>query len=87
MSVTLDVEQHRPCLRHHFRQRDHRQVTATRLPEDTFHVICHGCGGQSFGAFIPSGLTLELVGDANDYLGKGLSGGKIVVYPPEGSHL
>ena len=52
------------------------------LPEDTFHVVCHGYGGQSFGAFIPQGLTLELVGDANDYLGKGLSGGKLVVYPP-----
>ncbi|MDY5604797.1 glutamate synthase-related protein, partial [Gemmiger sp.] len=52
------------------------------LPEDTFHVVCHGYGGQSFGAFIPRGLTLELVGDANDYLGKGLSGGEIVVYPP-----
>ena len=49
------------------------------LPEDTFHVVCHGYGGQSFGAFIPRGLTLELVGDANDYLGKGLSGGKIIV--------
>ena len=48
---------------------------------------CHGGGGQSFGAFIPSGLTLELEGDANDYLGKGLSGGKIVVYPPKDSHL
>ena len=53
------------------------------LPEDTFHVVCHGYGGQSFGAFIPQGLTLELVGDANDYLGKGLSGGKLVVYPPK----
>ena len=53
------------------------------LPEDTFHVICRGYGGQSFGAFIPKGLTLELIGDSNDYLGKGLSGGKIVVYPPE----
>ena len=55
------------------------------LPEDTFHVICNGYGGQSFGAFIPAGLTLELVGDSNDYMGKGLSGGKIIVYPPKGS--
>ena len=54
------------------------------LPEDTFHVICNGYGGQSFGAFIPNGLTLELVGDCNDYMGKGLSGGKIVVRPPQG---
>ena len=52
------------------------------LPEDTFHVVCHGYGGQSFGAFIPAGLTLELIGDSNDYMGKGLSGGKLIVYPP-----
>ena len=55
------------------------------LEEDTITVECHGSGGQSFGAFIPKGLTLELVGDSNDYLGKGLSGGKIVVYPPKGT--
>lgn len=54
------------------------------LPEDTFTVNCTGSGGQSFGAFIPKGLTLELVGDSNDYFGKGLSGGKLVVYPPQG---
>ena len=53
------------------------------LPEDTFHVICNGYGGQSFGAFIPAGLTLELVGDSNDYMGKGLSGGRLIVYPPK----
>ncbi len=53
------------------------------LAEDTFTVCCHGAGGQSFGAFIPKGLTLKLIGDSNDYLGKGLSGGKIMVYPPE----
>ena len=52
------------------------------LPDDTFHVVCHGYGGQSFGAFIPAGLTLELIGDSNDYLGKGLSGGTLIVYPP-----
>ena len=52
------------------------------LPEDTFMVSCSGSGGQSFGAFIPRGLTLELVGDSNDYFGKGLSGGKLIVYPP-----
>ena len=54
------------------------------LPDDTFHVVCHGYGGQSFGAFIPKGLTLSLTGDCNDYMGKGLSGGKIIVRPPEG---
>lgn len=57
------------------------------LEEDTITVECHGSGGQSFGAFIPKGLTLELVGDSNDYLGKGLSGGKIVVYPQAGSNF
>ncbi len=55
------------------------------LEDDTFKIICNGSGGQSFGAFIPNGLTLELVGDSNDYFGKGLSGGKLIVYPPKGS--
>ncbi|MDO5292666.1 MAG: glutamate synthase large subunit [bacterium] len=54
-----------------------------RLEEDTYTIKCNGSGGQSFGAFIPKGLTLELCGDCNDYLGKGLSGGKIAVYPPK----
>jgi len=53
------------------------------LPEDTYTITCTGSGGQSFGAFIPSGLTLKLVGDSNDYFGKGLSGGKLIVSPPE----
>ncbi|MCI7180091.1 MAG: glutamate synthase large subunit [Schaedlerella sp.] len=55
------------------------------LPEDTYVVKCKGAGGQSFGAFIPQGLTLELTGDSNDYFGKGLSGGKLVVCPPQGT--
>ncbi|MGN0559235.1 MAG: glutamate synthase large subunit [Acutalibacteraceae bacterium] len=55
------------------------------LDEDTYVVKCNGAGGQSFGAFIPKGLKLELVGDSNDYFGKGLSGGKLVVYPPKGT--
>lgn len=54
------------------------------LADDTYTVKCMGAGGQSFGAFIPKGLTLELVGDSNDYFGKGLSGGKLIVYPPTG---
>ena len=54
------------------------------LPDDVYTVHCTGAGGQSFGAFIPKGLTLELTGDCNDYMGKGLSGGKLVVRPPEG---
>ncbi|MCI9600102.1 MAG: glutamate synthase large subunit [Lachnospiraceae bacterium] len=53
------------------------------LPEDTITVHCTGAGGQSFGAFIPQGLTITLCGDTNDYYGKGLSGGKLVVYPPK----
>ncbi len=53
------------------------------LEDDTFTVQCSGSGGQSFGAFIPKGLTLELEGDSNDYFGKGLSGGKLIVYPPK----
>ncbi len=53
------------------------------LKEDTITVNCVGAGGQSFGAFIPKGLTLRLCGDTNDYFGKGLSGGKLVVYPPK----
>lgn len=57
------------------------------LEEDTYRVLCKGSGGQSFGAFIPQGLTLELVGDSNDYFGKGLSGGKLIVYPPRGSRF
>ena len=54
------------------------------LDDDTYVIKCNGAGGQSFGAFIPKGLTLELVGDSNDYFGKGLSGGKLIVYPPTG---
>ena len=55
------------------------------LADDTFTVKCTGSGGQSFGAFIPKGLTLELVGDSNDYFGKGLSGGRLVLSPPKAS--
>jgi glutamate synthase (ferredoxin) len=55
------------------------------LPEDTIELTFKGSAGQSFGAFVPHGMTLTLEGDANDYLGKGLSGGRIIVYPPEGS--
>ena len=55
------------------------------LPEDTIRIHFKGSAGQSFGAFMPRGLTWILEGDANDYLGKGLSGGKIILYPPTGS--
>ncbi len=53
------------------------------LPEDTVHLRFQGSAGQSFGAFCPPGMTLELEGDANDYVGKGLSGAKIIIYPPK----
>ncbi|KAF0453232.1 glutamate synthase [Gigaspora margarita] len=53
------------------------------LPDGTVHVRIKGSAGQSFGAFLASGVTLELEGDANDYVGKGLSGGRIIVYPPK----
>jgi len=55
------------------------------LPEDTVLLKFNGSAGQSFGAFMPKGMTHELEGDANDYFGKGLSGGKLIVYPPKGS--
>ncbi|PYK60887.1 MAG: glutamate synthase large subunit [Verrucomicrobia bacterium] len=62
-----------------------RKWGPTGLPDDTIHIKFTGSAGQSFGAFMPRGMTLELEGDANDYLGKGLSGGKIILYPPKGS--
>ncbi|MBE2205348.1 MAG: glutamate synthase large subunit [Chthoniobacterales bacterium] len=62
-----------------------RRHGAAGLPDETIHLHFQGSSGQSFGAFVPSGMTLELEGDTNDYLGKGLSGGRIIVYPPAGS--
>jgi glutamate synthase (ferredoxin) len=62
-----------------------RRYGPAGLPDDTIQIHFRGSAGQSFGAFMPPGLTWTLEGDANDYLGKGLSGGKIIVYPPEGS--
>jgi glutamate synthase (ferredoxin) len=59
-----------------------RRYGAEGLPADTIQLSFTGSAGQSFGAFVPRGVTLRLEGDANDYLGKGLSGGKIIVYPP-----
>ncbi len=53
------------------------------LPDNTIHVTLIGSAGQSIGAFLPPGITLELVGDANDYVGKGLSGGRVIVRPPD----
>jgi glutamate synthase domain-containing protein 2/glutamate synthase domain-containing protein 1/glutamate synthase domain-containing protein 3 len=62
-----------------------RRWGAEALPEDTIEIHFTGSAGQSFGAFMPKGMTFMLEGDANDYVGKGLSGGKIIVYPPERS--
>jgi glutamate synthase (ferredoxin) len=62
-----------------------RRFGAPGLADDTIRVTFNGSAGQSFGAFVPRGITLTLEGDANDYWGKGLSGGKLVVYPPHGS--
>jgi glutamate synthase (ferredoxin) len=62
-----------------------RRYGADGLPDDTIRLHFKGSAGQSFGAFVPRGITLRLEGDANDYVGKGLSGGKIVVSPPHGS--
>jgi glutamate synthase (ferredoxin) len=55
------------------------------LPDDTVHLHFQGSAGQSFGAFVPKGVTLEIEGDTNDYIGKGLSGGRLLVYPPAAS--
>jgi glutamate synthase (NADPH) large chain len=62
-----------------------RRYGGAGLPDDTIRLHFTGSAGQSFGAFVPSGMTLELEGDANDYWGKGLSGGRLVVYPPRQS--
>lgn len=64
-----------------------RRYKSSGLQEDTICIKCTGTAGQSFGAFIPNGLTLEVEGDGNDYIGKGLSGGKIVVYKPKDSKI
>jgi len=60
-----------------------RRYGAEGLPHDTIRLHFNGSAGQSFGAFVPRGMTLSLEGDANDYVGKGLSGGKIAIFPPE----
>ena len=62
-----------------------RKYGAKGLPEDTIRLNFKGSAGQSFGAFVPKGMTMKLEGDANDYFGKGLSGGKLIVYPPTNS--
>ena len=60
-----------------------RRYGAQGLPDNTIHITLTGSAGQSIGAFLPPGVTLELIGDANDYVGKGLSGGRVIVRPPD----
>ncbi len=64
-----------------------KRYGADGLPDDTIRIMLTGSAGQSFGAFVPRGITLTLEGDTNDYVGKGLSGGRIVVYPPKHSRF
>ena len=59
-----------------------KRVGPAVLPDGTIHFRFYGCAGQSFGAWLAKGVTLEVEGDANDYVGKGLSGGRIIIYPP-----
>lgn len=62
-----------------------KQYGEDGLPKDTIHIRMRGSAGQSLGAFLAPGITIELEGDANDYVGKGLSGGRLIVYPPKSS--
>jgi glutamate synthase domain-containing protein 3 len=64
-----------------------RRHGSAGLPDDTVRIHFHGCAGQSFGAFLAKGVTLTLEGEANDYVGKGLSGGILVIYPPRNSRF
>ena len=60
-----------------------RKYGATGLPDDTINITLHGSSGQSLAAFIPKGLTIRLYGDSNDYVGKGISGGRVIIRPDE----
>jgi len=62
-----------------------KTIGGNKLPEGSIHVNFKGSAGQSFGAFLAKGITLEVEGDANDYVGKGLSGGRVIIYPPKNS--
>ena len=64
-----------------------RRYGSAGLPEDTIRIHLNGCAGQSFGAFLAKGVRLTLEGDANDYVGKGLSGGRLIIYPPRHSEF
>ena len=77
--------QHRPDGLHPLERGDRQALRAGGAPEDTIQIKFSGSAGQSFGAFLAHGITLTLEGDANDYTGKGLSGGRMIIYPPRGS--
>jgi len=62
-----------------------KTIGGNKLPEGSIHINLKGSAGQSFGAFLAKGITLEVEGDANDYVGKGLSGGRVIIYPPKNS--
>src|SRR5258706_3379319 len=64
-----------------------RRHGSAGLPDDTIRIQFHGCAGQSFGAFLAKGVTLTLEGEANDYVGKGLSAGTLIIYPPRNSRF
>ena len=85
--IAADRLQHRPRLRSHPRQRGHRGCTEADCPRTPSPSTRTGGGGQSFGAFLPKGVTIRLAGDSNDYFGKGLSGGRLVLFPPKNARF
>ena len=85
VSLSLPIRNHHRVVGTMLGSEVTRRYGRQGLPEDTIRLHFQGSAGQSFGAFVPHGVTLFLEGDSNDYLGKGLSGGKIAVYPPKGS--
>ena len=85
VNVTIPDTQRQPRRRHDPRREITKRYGAKGLPDDTINLKFVGSAGQSFGAFLPRGVTLTIEGDSNDHIGKGLSGGKIVVYPPSTS--
>ena len=85
VSATLPIRNHHRTVGAILGSELTRRCGAQGLPDDTIRFHFKGSAGQSFGAFVPRGITLTLEGDSNDYIGKGLSGGKIIVYPPRGS--
>ena len=82
VDLTALHPQRRSHGRHHAGLRGDTRHGAAGLPADTIRITFTGSAGQSFGAFVPRGMTMTLVGDANDGFGKGLSGGRLIVFPP-----